>query len=410
MQTVQVIIIGAGISGITFGRLLQLAGCQDFVILEAEAEAGGLCRTRQVGNHWLDIGGGHFLCTKYPQVYDFIFEHLPRSEFNFFPRVSRLMIEGHEIDYPIESNIWQLPLEIQTQFLISVIQNGEARGLPAPTNFEEWIRWKLGDRIAESYMLPYNQKIWGVEAQELDIDWLHKIPRLNLQEIVRACLERQAPGGKMPSHEGFYYPKQGGFQTIFNAIARPLEQHIHLNTPAQTLEATNQGTIVNGQYQAALVINTIPWAKLKFQPALPIAIEQAIQQLRHNTITVSLHEQLRHPTAHWLYEPDLQLRHHRRFYIHNFAPHSQENGVYYETNQKRWQSDSTDLYVHHNEYAYPLPTLGHQQAIAQVLSFMAARSIRGLGRWGQWQYFNSDVCIWEAMQLFQKLWGTSSGS
>jgi len=404
MKQVQVAILGAGMSGVAFGRLLHLSGQHDFVILEAESEPGGLCRTRQIGNHWLDIGGGHFLCTKFPQVYDFIFAHLPKESFNFFRRVSKLIIEGCEIDYPVESNIWQLPLNLQIEFLISVIQNGEARGLPAPTNFEQWIRWKLGDRIADSYMLPYNQKIWGVTASEMDVDWLHKIPALNLKEIVRACLARSAPTGKMPSHEGFFYPKQGGFQTIFDAIFRPVAAHVQLNTPAHSIEFLPAGVVINQQLQAQRVINTVPWGRLTF-PHLNTEIADAITRLRHNSITVSLHEQPRHPTAHWLYEPDINLPRHRSFYIHNFAPHSQENGVYYETNCQRWKEDPTAIYVHHNDVAYPIPTMGHQTAISHVLRYMETFNLWGLGRWGQWQYFNSDVCIWESMQLFRKLYG-----
>lgn len=403
MKHYQIVILGSGISGVAFARLLQQAGLHDFVLLEAASEAGGLCRTRQIDGHWLDIGGGHFLCTKYPQVYDFVFAHLPQSEFNFFPRVSKLAIEGHEIDYPIESNLWQLPMALQTEFLNSVLQNGESRGLPAPQHFEDWIRWKLGDRIADSYMLPYNTKIWGVSPQELDIDWLSKIPRLNLEEIVAACRNQQAPVGKMPSHEGFYYPKQGGFQTVFDAIARPVQDQILLNTPVTDLAIAGEKIIVNGSYEATIVVNTIPWSKLKFDLDLPEFISSSIAQLQHNSITVSLHEQARHPTAHWRYEPDLNLAHHRRFFIHNFAPHSLENGVYFETNQKRWSEPHDALYFHHNEYAYPIPTLGRAQAIDRVLSYMSDRRIFGLGRWGQWQYFNSDVCIWEAMKLFRSL-------
>ncbi|MBD2089567.1 FAD-dependent oxidoreductase [Microcoleus sp. FACHB-1515] len=402
MKSYQVVILGSGISGVAFARLMQRAGLHDFVLLEAAGEAGGLCRTRHIDGHWLDIGGGHFLCTKYPEVYDFVFAHLPKSEFNFFTRVSKLAIENHEIDYPIESNLWQLPIALQTEFLNSVLQNGESRGLPAPQHFEDWVRWKLGDRIADSYMIPYNTKIWGVSPQELDIDWLSKIPRLNLEEIMFACKHQQAPSGKMPSHEGFYYPKQGGFQTVFDAIARPVQNHIQLNTPAINVAIFSERIIVNDEFEAAIVINTVPWSKLNFEFASP-EIERSIAQLQHNSITVSLHEQPKHLTAHWIYEPDLNLRHHRRFFIHNFAPHSRKDGVYFETNQKRWSTSTDVVYFHHNEYAYPIPTLGRAQAIDRVLSYMRDRQIFGLGRWGQWQYFNSDVCIWEAMKLFRSL-------
>jgi protoporphyrinogen oxidase len=55
------LIIGGGITGITLGRMLQKAGVEDFIILESEKEAGGLCKTREIDGHVLDIGGAYFL-------------------------------------------------------------------------------------------------------------------------------------------------------------------------------------------------------------------------------------------------------------------------------------------------------------------------------------------------------------
>ena len=52
------LIIGAGISGVTFARLLQLSGNTNFKIVEAQDQPGGLCRTKQIGDYVLDTGGG----------------------------------------------------------------------------------------------------------------------------------------------------------------------------------------------------------------------------------------------------------------------------------------------------------------------------------------------------------------
>jgi protoporphyrinogen oxidase len=397
------VLIGGGISGITMARLLQQAGVKSLCVLEAGPEPGGLCRTQKIGGHVLDIGGGHFLCTKHPEVYNFIFSHIPKSEFNFFPRVSTIVLEGMELDYPLESNIWQMPLEQQAEYLISVVQNGEARGLAAPTDYEGWIRWKLGDRIADSYMLPYNRKIWGVEPQEMDIDWLHKIPRIDVADIVAACLTRRSDAEKMPSHQGFFYPKSGGFQAIFDAILKPVEAVLECGTPAHSIERSDGHLVVNGKYHANRVINTAPWHALLDSPLFPPEIREAITSLRHNTVVVSLHEEEYTTPAHWTYVPSLEERHHRNFYIHNFAPHSDPKGLYRETNSRRWQSGHGEIYSHTNEYAYPLPTLGWAQTISRVLDWAQPQGLFGLGRWGQWEYFNSDVCIFQAMQLAKQL-------
>jgi protoporphyrinogen oxidase len=402
-MTYDYIIIGGGISGITAARLLQLAGIDRVCVLEAAPVAGGLCRTQTIHGHVLDTGGGHFLCTKYAEVYRFIFDHLPRDAFNFFERVSRIEIDGSEIDYPLESNICQLPPELCAEYLVSIAQNGEARGLPAPTNFEGWCRWKLGDRVTERYMLPYNRKIWGVDASEMDIDWLHKIPRLDVHQIARACLTRQSDRAQMPSHAGFYYPKAGGFQRVFDALAAPVKDRIVTACPVSAIERRGDTLIVNGRHRARAVINTVPWHLLAESPIFDRATRSAIAQLRHNQLVVSLHEEKYATNAHWLYQPDERLAHHRSFFINNFAPHSAPNGLYRETNLKRWQPDRSALHVAVNTHAYPIPALGWARAIDQVLRHCTPLGVHGLGRWGQWQYFNSDVCIHEAMQLVARL-------
>lgn len=404
-MTYDYVIIGAGITGVTTARLLQLAGIDRVCVLEAASQAGGLCRTRTIGGHVLDTGGGHFLCTKFPEVYRFVFEHLPRSEFNHFERVSRIALGDHEVDYPLESNIWQLPPELCAEYLVSIAQNGEARGVSPPANFEAWCRWKLGDLVTDRYMLPYNRKIWGVPASEMDIDWLYKIPRLDVRQIARACLQRTADRDQMPSHAIFYYPKAGGFQRIFDAIAGPVSDRIFTGCPVSNIERRGDTLVVNGRYRARAVINTVPWHLLAGSPIFDAGTRAAIGKLRHNQLVVSLHEQPYRTDAHWLYQPDEALRHHRTFYIRNFAPHSAPDGFYRETNLGRWQPGGGELHAEINSHAYPIPTLGWAAAIDQVLRHCAPLGVHGLGRWGQWQYFNSDVCIREAMHLVGRLTG-----
>ena len=251
-------------------------------------------------------------------------------------------------------------------------------------------------------MLPYNRKIWGVEPQEMDIDWLHKIPRIDVADIVRACLTRESDAEKMPSHQGFYYPKEGGFQGVFDAILKPVESLIECDAPVHAVEQSGGHLVVNGRYRARRVINTAPWHALADSPLFPARVRERIGALRHNTVVVSLHEEEYTTPVHWTYVPSLEEKHHRNFYIHNFAPHSDPRGVYRETNSKRWQSGD-EIYAHSNEYAYPLPTLGWADTINGVLDWARPLGLYGLGRWGQWEYFNSDVCIFQAMQLAKQL-------
>ena len=56
---------------------------------------------------------------------------------------------------------------------------GCVRGEQMPESFAAWIQWKLGDRIAQEYMLPYNRKIWSMDPDQLGTYWLHKLPNVS---------------------------------------------------------------------------------------------------------------------------------------------------------------------------------------------------------------------------------------
>ena len=396
-------IIGAGITGCAVARLLQMRGEEDVVLLEAESEPGGLCRTKQIGRHTLDLGGGHFLCSRYPEVYDFVFAHIPRSEFNHFVRVSKIALDDEVIDYPIEFNLWQLSEARGRAHFDACLAAGELQGRPAPTSFEEWIRWKLGDGIAESYMLPYNRKIWGVEPHEMDIDWLSKIPRVDAAAIRASFDGRLADRSRMPSHETFFYPKEGGFQRIFDAVSASVRDKIWLDRPVTRLERRDGVWRINGDIDADIVVNTAPWSAIHAAVGGNPALDESVARLKVSGIYVSLHEETYSHDWHWRYCPDESLRYHREFFIHNFAPSSGEDGVYRETNVKRWVPGQGEIFATRNDAAYPIPVRGHAAAISAVREHYARQKLYGVGRWGQHSYFNSDVCIREAMLFVETL-------
>ncbi|HOO28457.1 MAG TPA: NAD(P)-binding protein [Lachnospiraceae bacterium] len=74
------LILGAGPAGLSFANRLLQNGETDFLVLEKESEAGGLCRSKYVGGGPLDIGGGHFLDVRNQEVLDFLFPFMPKTE------------------------------------------------------------------------------------------------------------------------------------------------------------------------------------------------------------------------------------------------------------------------------------------------------------------------------------------
>ena len=182
------VILGAGPAGLSFANALKQQGEDSFVVFEKELQAGSLCRSEEVDGTALDIGGGHFLDVRRPKVNEFLFQFMPENEWNLFDRDSRIEVDGVEIGHPFEANIWQMPQDMQVAYLKSIAVAGCNLGLPMPKKFTEWIRWKLGDLIAEKYMEPYNSKMFGEELDALGTYWLEKLPNVSFDETLLSCL------------------------------------------------------------------------------------------------------------------------------------------------------------------------------------------------------------------------------
>lgn len=60
-----------------------------------------------------------------------------------------------------------------------------------PQEFVSWIYWKLGDKIAENYMIPYNQKMFGEDLNQLGTYWLEKLPNVSFEETLLSCLTKK---------------------------------------------------------------------------------------------------------------------------------------------------------------------------------------------------------------------------
>lgn len=396
MRTVEYLILGAGPSGLSAAHTLLDAGKTDFLVLESESTAGGLCRSEEVDGSPLDIGGGHFLDDRKPEVLELLFRFLPRNEWNIFDRISTILLHGKEIDYPLESNLWQLSGEHQVDYLESIARAGCVTGQEMPQDFEGWIRWKLGDKIAEDYMLPYNRKIWSIPISELGIYWLYKLPDVSFRDTLSSCIERR-PAGKMPAHARFLYPKSFGYGEVWKRMGKSLGERLLLDTPVTSFDADT--LTVNGRFQAKTILWSIPWNAVHERTGFSENAEKSISALVHSSITIAYDPQPEASPAHWIYDPDESKSHHRTLCRHNFLPGAR--GVWREINSRR-HTDSA-AWSHTNSYAYPINTHGKPEAVKTLDSWARSKRIIPLGRWGTWEHMNSDVAVSQAIQTAKSL-------
>jgi protoporphyrinogen oxidase len=397
MKRVRTIILGAGPSGLSLAHGLLRHGDDSFVVLEKEDVAGGLCRSAEVDGAPLDIGGGHFLDVRRPEANAFVFSFLPESEWIRYERRSTIRVGVDEIDYPFEANLWQFPLEQQLDYLESIARAGCVTGQPLPASFRQWIVWKLGDRIAADYMLPYNAKIWMLDdLDQLGTYWLHKLPDVSFRDTLRGCLERRPVAG-MPGHAAFYYPRQGGYGRVWRAMGAALGEKLICNRTLRQIDV--EKTVVD-EFIASRIVTTIPWGEFAaVASGIPSSIERSIAGLLHAAIEVAYHGHNVESAAHWTYIPDPAISHHRILFRHNFYPGSR--GFWTETNAKRASKHAG--WKHLNEYAYPLNVVDKPPRMARILEWAGQQHITGLGRWGEWEHVNSDAAVAAGLALGRRL-------
>lgn len=399
------LILGAGPAGLALANSLLDRGETDFLVVEKEAEAGGLCRSKQVDGSPLDIGGGHFLDVRRPAVNEFLFRFMPEEEWDSFVRDSRISLPFAEISHPFEANIWQMPQDKQVEYLKSIAVAGCNLGTPMPEAFTDWIVWKLGDKIARDYMIPYNQKMFGRDLDQLGTYWLEKLPSVSFEETLLSCLNRKAYGTQ-PGHARFYYPRKYGYGELWLRMAARLGDKIILGNPVEELDLTGPDpgvTLSDGtRLSAGTVVTSIPWTAVRVR-GLPERLSILLSRLRHTSVNVTYMEDAPDTPAQWVYYPDPALDYHRILVRKNFCAGAR--GCWTETNSDRFhpEKEPGGGFSYRNEYAYPLNTRDKPSIMRELLSFAKARKVIGLGRWGEWEHYNSDLTVARALELSRVL-------
>lgn len=396
------LILGAGPSGLTLANRLKQMGETSFFVLEKEKEAGGLCRSIQVDGSPFDIGGGHFLDVRRPKVNEFLFQFMPEEEWDKFDRDSRIAVNGDVISHPIEANIWQMKLENQVEYLKSIAVAGCNLKEEMPQEFVSWIYWKLGDKIAENYMIPYNQKMFGEDLNQLGTYWLEKLPNVSFEETLLSCLTKKAYG-EQPGHAQFFYPKKYGYGELWLRMAEEIKGQIQYDASVHTIDFdTNTVTTKEGEtYSADVIISTIPWMEFAKITGMPQELKEKIGRLKYSSVQTAYFPDNLDTEAQWIYYPDPELSYHRILVRHNFCNGSK--GYWTECNSTRVDETTESTFQYMNQYAYPLNTIGKPEIMKELLEWAKTRRVYGLGRWGEHQHYNSDLVVELALKMAEEL-------
>jgi protoporphyrinogen oxidase len=426
------VILGGGWAGLLYAHELKSKFPDKSVtVLERSSKGslGGLLRSEEIGGFVFDVGGPHILFSKNKETLNKIVSLL-QDDVRKIERKAFVDYKGTLVPYPFENGLYVLPPEERVSLgidLIKALVNLEHDPEWEPKNFREWIYGIFGNAIGESYLEPYNKKIWKTSPEEMCADWVFtpgRLPLPSLKDIISSIAGIESVGYKEQAF--FYYPGTGGINKLYDRL---LEESIKIGVTViadfNVSDLKKEGTkwIVNNQVSAGEVVNTLPLTVIPDIMQVPKTIEIEAKKLNYNRdVVVGVAINKPGPDWHVLYVPRSDIIFHRVTFMSNLMKNHnilQSNLIAETTVNKKDETnivkitndtisglmelgiiDSdrdiifTKTWV--NEYGYPIYDFNNNEARYKILSFLKQNSINSVGRWGSWHYWNTDK-VYEAV-------------
>ncbi len=425
----KVAVLGGGISGVSVAHFLERKG-HEVHILEAESRVGGLCASETTDGFVADKSGGHIIYSTDKEVLKFILDVLGPGGSVENERHARIFYRDRYVMYPFENGLGDLPPQDNFDCLKGYVEAAFARrnGAVEPTNFHDWCLWRFGEGISRHFMWPYNERIWNVDLRTMSTDWVRgRVPDAPIDDVLRSSIGIRTTGY---GHQAvFWYPRDGGFQTIVDRIRATLTTtKVRLGHLCTSLARTPTGWSVDGE-AFDRVVSTLPLRELvKTLRDVPEGIRSAFDGLGYTSlISVFLAiDHARLPKYSWVYFPHPENGPQNRVtFLSNYSPNNAPKGkssilaevTYIGKMPGTPQSVTQEVIAglercgiisanevlfsktYDNHYAYILYEHGLEARLKDVRGWLKDAGLDIVGRFGNYNYFNSDRCVRAAMDL-----------
>lgn len=444
----KVLIIGAGLTGLSTAFHLEKMEGIDYSVYEKEKRVGGLCRSQYVtgrrfeGEFTFDVLG-HLLHLKEEYTKGLVKRLL---EGNLKPHIRNSWIysKGAYTRYPFQANTYGLEPKVVKECVLGFVDakysSLHSPRAPSEESFNDWILRNFGKGIAKHFMIPYNQKIWTVHPRELTCRWLmvnpKYVPSPTIQEVVIGALGEQRKGFGYNVY--FRYPRRGGIQRLPDAFAEKIK-NLKLDTSLSKLNIRKKEAYFNGgkfKENFQFLVSTVPLKELVLEiiEDIPQGIKDAARKLKHNSV-LNLNIGIKRKNidrGDWVYFPEEKYLFYRVGFPKKFSDQMCPPGtssVYVEIACKpgeitpqikkkliaRAKKDlikagilrtEREILVEHPEriaYAYVIYDRNRDRNLKIIQDYLKEKDIYSVGRYGGWKYSTMEEAILEGKEVAEKL-------
>lgn len=413
------LVIGAGVSGLTFANALN----DDCCIIEKENSIGGLCRTiYQDGFVW-DYAG-HFFHFANEKIKSYFESKINKTDINVCNKNTKIYYKNKLIDYPFQMNIHQLDKEEFIDCLYDLFNRKEKENY---NSFLDMLYGKFGISITEKFLKPYNEKLYACELDELDINAMGRFfPYASPKEII----DNMKYKGDNTYNSQFDYPKNGAI-TFIEILRKNIEDaQININKELEEINPKEKKAKISGKWVTYdNLISTIPLDSfLKVLPSGYTGISSIPDAFNANKVLVfnlGFDKASIDKNIHWIYFPEKQVNFYRIGFYNNIL-NQEKLSMYVEIgyrtdelvneqlqleltlkNLKKYGIISDHKLVSYNSLiinpAYVHITEKSKKAVGALKSKLDKDNIYLLGRYGTWTYCSIEDCMIQALNLVREI-------
>jgi len=453
-----VLIIGAGLAGMSTAYHLRKSSRHSVLVLEKNARTGGVAGSIRSGKFLFDHTG-HLLHLHDPYGKRFILGLL-KGNLAVHQRSAWIYSHRTMTRYPFQANTYGLPPSVVDDCVLGALQVHRApthfhRGsgtapLPGSTphratlrktsnnpSFHDFALNTFGPGVCRHFMFPYNRKVWRLDLRRLGIEWQGRfIPRPKPEEVLYGALTDQK---KFFGYNAtFRYPIRGGAQALPDALAARVPG-IRLETRVKKVDLRARVAVVEGlgEIRFERLVNTMPLKHfLEICEGLPAPVREAGRRLRYNTV-YNLNIGIDRPgisKKHWIYFPEKEFIFYRAGFCSNFSKNMAPRGassMYIEIARRPEEpfdfpraeracldglrragilksSDRilTRLWIP-IRCAYVVYDMARGPAVAKIFKYLASRKVESIGRYGAWKYSFMEEAIMDGKRCAERILGRS---
>lgn len=203
-----ILILGAGPAGMACAYELASRGVKS-VVIDRNAQAGGMCRTLKFDDFLFDIGGHRFLSRS--EEVNQLWRKILGDDLLKVPRISHIYFRKHFFSYPLEvrSTVRNLGFFESARCVLSFIK-AKLFGREDLSHFQGWMIKRFGRRLFELFFKTYTEKVWGIPCDQISSDWAaQRIQGLSLGSALKKAFFPGSSGHAKSLTQEFWYPRLG---------------------------------------------------------------------------------------------------------------------------------------------------------------------------------------------------------